>query len=42
MSQDEFMKLFKYIEGMRGEMNAHLDETVTKKQFETLELDQYG
>lgn len=30
------MKLFKYVEEMRGEMNARFDETATKKQVDDL------
>lgn len=36
MSQDEFMKLFKYVEEMRLEMNERFDNTATKKQVDDL------
>lgn len=34
MSQDEFTKLFKYVQEMRTEMNVRFDETASKKQFD--------
>ena len=36
MAEDEFMKLFKYVQEMRTEMNARFDETATKKQVDNL------
>lgn len=30
------MKLFKYVEGMRSEMNERFDNTATKKQVDNL------
>ena len=36
MSQDEFTKLFKYVQEMREEMNARFDETASKKQVDKL------
>lgn len=33
MPQDEFTKLFKYVQEMRTEMNARFDDTASKKQF---------
>jgi hypothetical protein len=36
MSQDEFTKLFKYVQEMRLEMNEHFYNTATKKQVDDL------
>jgi len=36
MSQDEFTKLFKYVQDMRREMNARFDETATKNEVNDL------
>lgn len=36
MKQDEFTRLFKYVEDMRKEMNERFDETSSKKQVDNL------
>lgn len=36
MSQDEFTKLFKYVQEMRSDINQRLDNTATKKQVDDL------
>lgn len=36
MSDDQFMKLFKYVEETRQEMNARFDETASKTDVEEL------
>lgn len=36
MSQDEFTKLFKYMQDEFSSIHAHLDETATKKQVDNL------
>ena len=36
MSQDEFTKLFKYVQEMRSEMHQGFEETATRKQVDNL------
>lgn len=36
MSQDEFTKLFKYVQEMRADMNRRFDGTASKKQVDDL------
>ncbi len=36
MSEDQFTKLFRYVEDMRQEMNARFDDTASKKDVENL------
>ena len=38
MSDDQFRKLFKYVEEMRAEMNARFDATADRSQVDRLQV----